>query len=230
MDVEPQSIVHQVLRLERTVTRMVARSISSSRSMSSRRRKHRKPSFPTDSGHSMASSLGSSCDASDVVSKDVSDDEPSFHGDEPSLHESSHEESPFFDKDLTVSIPETHYRDYRTINQNEFFTECMINGEGTSTVIHFFDKNNNLCREMDELLEKTAKKFTTCQFLRIDSAWTQFVSAKLGIKKFPTVLAIRDKVVLDRLSDFEGMDLFFSEEFLHDWLVRTVPLINGHHP
>jgi hypothetical protein len=225
MDVEPQSIVHQVLRLERTVTSMVARSISSR----SRRRKHRKSSLPTDSGHSMASSLGSSC-VSDVLSKDVSDDEPSFHGDEPGFIESSHEESPFFDKDITVSIPDTHYGDYRTINQNEFFTECMINGEGTSTVIHFFDKNNNLCREVDELLEKTAKKFTTCKFLRIDSAWTHFVSAKLGIEKFPTVLAIRDKVVLDRLSDFEGMDLFFSEDFLHEWLVQTIPLINGHHP
>jgi hypothetical protein len=39
-------------------------------------------------------------------------------------------------------------------------------------------------------------------------------------------LAIRDKVVLDRLSDFEEIDLFFSEEFLHEWLVRTIPLIN----
>jgi hypothetical protein len=230
MDVEPQSIVHQVIRLERTVIRMVKRTISSG-SMSSRRRKPWNSSVAKDSGHSNASTLCSSCDASGVVSKDDSDDEPSFHksGDGPSFSESSHEESPVFDKeikDLTVSVPETHYGDYRTINQNEFFIECMINGEGTSSVIHFFDKENDLCREVDELLEKTAKKFTTCKFLRIDSAWTQFVSAKLGIKKFPTVLAIRDKVVLDRLSDFEGMDLFFSEEFLHDWLVRTVPLIN----
>jgi hypothetical protein len=28
------------------------------------------------------------------------------------------------------------------------------------------------------------------------------------------------------LSDFEEMDLFFSEEFLHEWLVRTIPLIH----
>jgi hypothetical protein len=230
MDIEPQSIVHQVIRLERTVARMVKRTISSG-SMSSRRRKQRNSSVANkDSGHSSPSR-----DASGIVSKYDSDDEPSFHesDDGPSFNESSHEGSPAFDKeikDLTISVPETHYSDYRTINQNEFFIECMINGEGTSTVIHFFDKNNNLCREMDEFLEKMAKKFTTCKFLRIDSAWTQFVSAKLGIEKFPTVLAIRDKVVLDRLSDFEGMNLFFSEDFLHAWLVQTIPLINGHHP
>jgi hypothetical protein len=238
MDIEPQSIVHQVIRLERTVARMVKRTISSG-SMSRRRRKQRNSSVANkDSGHSIMASTfcSSSRDASGKVSKYASDDEPSFHesGDGPSFNESSHEELAVFDKEIkdltSISVPETHYRDYRTINQNEFFIECMINGEGTSTVIHFFDKNNNLCREVDELLEKTAKKFTTCKFLRIDSAWTQFVSAKLGIEKFPTVLAIRDKVVLDRLSDFEGMDLFFSEDFLHEWLVQTIPLINGHHP
>jgi hypothetical protein len=69
-----------------------------------------------------------------------------------------------------------------------------------------------------------AKKFTTCKFLRIDSAWTQVISAKLGIEKFPILLAIRDKVILDRLTDFEEMYLFFSKEFLHDWLARTIPL------
>jgi hypothetical protein len=209
---------------------MVKRSVSSK---SSRRRKQKNASLSADSGHTRTSwYTASSCGESGVVSKDESGDSLTFaeSGDEPIFNESrSPEESPVLEKeikDLTVSVPETHYGDCRTINQNEFFVECMINGEGTSSVIHFFDKKNNLCREVDEILEKMAKKFTTCKFLRIDSAWTQFISAKLGIKKFPTVLAIRDKVILDRLSDFEEMDLFFSEEFLHEWLVRTIPLIH----
>ena len=141
MDVEPQSIIHQVIRLERTVICMVKRTITSG-SMSSRRRKPRNSSIAKDSGHSNASTLCSSCDESGVVSKDDSDDEPSFHksGDGPSVSESSREESPVFDKeikDLTVSVPETHYSDYRTINQNEFFIECMINGEGTPVLSLF---------------------------------------------------------------------------------------------
>ena len=55
-------------------------------------------------------------------------------GDEPTFPESSPDESPVFDreeiKDLTVSVPLPRYGDhYSTINQNEFFIECMINGE-----------------------------------------------------------------------------------------------------
>jgi thioredoxin-like negative regulator of GroEL len=103
----------------------------------------------------------------------------------------------------------------------------MITGEGTSSVINFFDKESMQSKELDTLLEKMAKKFTKCKFLRIDGAWTQFISAKLGIKNFPTVLAIRDKVVLDLLTDFDEKDCF-SEEFLHEWIVRSIPLINGH--
>jgi hypothetical protein len=217
MEVEPQSIVHQLVRLERKVTRMVKRSVSSK---SSRRRKQINASLSANSCHSRTSKYtASSCDDSGVVSKDDSGDALTFAEsvDEPTFDSSTPEEK----------YPiETHYGDCRTINQNEFFIECMINGTGTSSVVHFFDKENNLCREVDEALEKMAKKFTTCKFLRIDSAWTHFVSAKLGIEKFPTVLAIRDKVILDRLSDFEEMDLFFPEEFLDEWLVRTFPVSN----
>jgi hypothetical protein len=102
---------------------------------------------------------------SGVVSEDSTGDEASLNeaGDEPTINESSPEEPPVFDKevkDLTVSVPGIHYGDCRTINQNEFFIECMISGEGTSSVVHFFDKENKLCREVDELLEKMAKKFT----------------------------------------------------------------------
>jgi hypothetical protein len=206
---KPQSIVHQVIRLERKVTRMVKRTAS----LGSKK----KNNFV-----SRRSSLNTCASI-----------------DEPTCHESSPEESPVFDKAIkelavaapvpvisvpapVISVPVTQYGDYRTINQNEFFIECMINGEGASSVIHFFDKDSTHSMEMDALLEIMAKKFTTCKFLRIDSAWTQFVAAKLGIKKFPTVLAIQNKVILDRLT-FEEMD-YFSEEFLHGWLVRTIPL------
>jgi hypothetical protein len=223
---------------------MVKRSVSSGL-RSARRRTQRNASLSANSGHSRTSwYTASSCDESGLVSKDDSGDDPTLtsaeSGDEPTINESTPgdelthnaptpEESPVLEKeikDLTISVPETHYGNCRTINQNEFFVECMINGEGTSSVIHFFDKENNLCREVDEILEKMAKKFTTCKFLRIDSAWTQFISAKLGIENFPTLLAIRDKVILDRLSDFEQMELFSAEEFLHEWLVRTIPLIH----
>jgi hypothetical protein len=218
MEIEPQSIVHQVIRFERIFTRMVKRTVSSV-SMKKRRKERRSSLATEESNDSNMSSCNSSfCVESGGISEGYS---------EPTFHESSPEESPVFDKeeikDLTVSVPVPQYGDYRTINQNEFFIECMINGEGANSVIHFFDKDSTQSMELDPLLERMAKKFTTCNFLRIDSAWTQFVSAKLRIEKFPTVLVIRNKVVLDRLSDFEEMD-YFSEEFLHEWVVRTISL------
>jgi hypothetical protein len=218
MEIEPQSIVHQVIRFERTFARMLKRTVSSvSMTKRSKERRHSLATEESDDSN-MSFCTSSFCVENSGIS------EGNSSGYEPTFHESSPEESPIFDKeevkDLTVSIPEPQHGDYRTINQNEFFIECMINGEGATSVIHFFDKDSTQSMELDPLLERMAKKFTTCNFLRIDGAWTQFVSAKLRIDKFPTVLVIRNKVILDRLSDFEEMD-YFSEEFLHEWLVRT---------
>lgn len=126
---------------------------------------------------------------------------------------------------LTVAMPRPHYGYYRTINQNEFFVECMINGEGSS-LIHFFDKDSPYSLELNRLMEAMAEKFTSCKFLCIDGRYAPFIASKLMISNFPTVLAIRNKIVLDRLTNFDRMD-FFLEEYFEDWIVRLIPLIKG---
>jgi hypothetical protein len=164
-----------------------------------------------------------SCDedsfCSGAISKDPPEDQ-TFGSTEP-------ETSPDIVKDLktlTVSVPQPRYGDYRTINQNEFFMECMINGEGLA-IVHFFDEDSSEGKELDDHLEKMAMKFAGCKFLRIDGAWTQFISAKLGITKFPTIVAIRNKVMLDRLTDFDKKESF-SENDLEQWLLKTAPMID----
>jgi hypothetical protein len=149
-----------------------------------------------------------------------SDDGDEFHQSDPMEAETP----PPGPCNLTVSVPKPHYGNYRTINQNEFFIECMINGEG-SNIVHFFDENSEESQELDLLLEKTAKKFPTCKFLRIDSAMTQFVSSKLMITKFPALVAIRNKVILDRLMDFEGKESV-TEKYVDTWLLKTVPFLD----
>jgi hypothetical protein len=227
MSSEPQSIVHQVLRLQRRV----------SGSLTGSKRSKRKPSRRNCDGNSVISGYSNSCTSS--VGESISTGKHSRQLESGALDDrsfgSSHLEGPVEEEkeapiaeelcNLTVTVPKPHYGDYRTITQNEFFIECLINGEG-SFLIHFFDEKSSYSQELDKMLEGMAQKFTACKFLRIDGAWTQFVAAKLMITKFPALLAIPNKVVLDRLSDFDRMD-FSNEQYLEEWIVRSIPMING---
>jgi hypothetical protein len=234
MSSEPQSIIHQAIRLQRRVSGSIT---------GGRKRLKRRSSRITGDGSSVLSGNSNSCYSSGRGSVSTGErskqfdagsafDDRSFgtsslEGDY-SILEDEEKEAPITAEELcnlTVTVPKPQYGDYRTINQNEFFIECMINGEGSS-LVHFFDKKSSDSKELDKKLKELARKFTACKFLRIDGAWTQFISAKLMITKFPTVLAIRNKVVLDRLSDFDRMD-FFNEQYLEEWIVRSIPLING---
>lgn len=133
------------------------------------------------------------------------------------------------DKPLLTPEPEPmiHHHlagNFQTINQNEFFLECLVQGQGSS-VIHFFDKSSNHSQTIDNHLQVIATQLPTCKFLRIDSAWTHFVAAKLQITQFPTVLAIENKIILDRLSDFNPSEAPITSDELEQWLVRTIPMI-----
>ena len=120
---------------------------------------------------------------------------------------------------------------YRTINQNEFFVECMFQGAGTTSIVHFYDDQNPTSQSIDSALESLSRSYyhkKKCKFLRLDGAWTQFVSAKLSIDKFPTVVVIHDNnVVIDRLSNFEEEADSFMEELLEGWLDESLRKANN---
>jgi hypothetical protein len=230
---EPQSIVHKVIRLQRKV---VTGSIKKLKRVSRSSRRSSKP-LDGDSRHNTLQSNTCHSYASSYLSSGSEDEDESFCTGSLSNELQSDDLDEFCESDptegetpvpepcnITISVPKPHYGNYRTINQNEFFIECMINGEG-SNIIHFFDENSEESQELDLLLEKMAKKFPTCKFLRIDSAFTQFVASKLMITKFPGLVAIRNKVVLDRLMDFEGKESV-SEEYVETWLLKTVPFLD----
>jgi hypothetical protein len=227
---EPQSIIHQVIRLERKVSSMITGPC--------RRRKWRAArklkglgGASDHSGTTFASSDHGSCDgdvffSDDATSKDHAGvaGEHTNESTEPGTSPTDTVNDPTDIvkdlKTLTVSVPQPRCGDYRTINQNEFFMECMINGDG-SAIVHFFDEDSSEGKELDDHLEKMTMKFPGCKFLRIDGAWTQFISAKLGITKFPTIVAFRNKVMLDRLTDFDKMESF-NENDLEQWLLKTL--------
>jgi hypothetical protein len=227
---EPQSIVHQVIRLERKVSGMITGPIRRRRKRFSRKSQglggasdHSRMSFASsqnDHGsYDSDSFFSGACKSIEHAS--VADDQ-TFES------RTTAETSPTYAgkdlKSLIVSVPKPQYGDYRTIDQNEFFIEFMINGKG-SAIVHFFDEDSSKGKELDDHLKKMAMKFTGCKFLRIDGAWTQFVSARLGITKFPTIVAIRNKGMIDHLTGFDQMESF-CEDDLEQWVLKTVPMID----
>lgn len=238
-EIAPNSIVHQIIRMEKKMVKMVKNG--------RRRRSSRKSKGGLDMGscHSASSNASSYYTGSESFAsngfhrKDIDthiDDNKSvgtFGSNDPDEQPTElpsidiKKRPPLQDKeftDLTVSFRSMSADgDYRTINQNEFFTECMINGENKSCVIHFFNSESEKSNQVDDALEDISKMYGTfAKFLRIDGAWTQFISAKLGITKFPTVIVIRNKVLVDRMvcADMESIE----EKEMERWVL---PLIAG---
>jgi hypothetical protein len=109
--------------------------------------------------------------------------------------------------------------EYRTVSQVDFLTDCMA--EEAQCIIHFYDENSNHHQAIDSVLEEMASKFPDCKFYRMDSAKGLRISSRFKIKSTPTVLAIRDKKVLDRTSDFGDTSSFQANE-LRSWVTSFV--------
>lgn len=97
-------------------------------------------------------------------------------------------------------------QDYQTVDQIEFMTSCLIN-DGCYFV-HFRDARCSPLSEaidiqMMRLAAVAREEESPCKYRRIDSRWAPFITAKLGISSdLPTVVAVMNGRVLDRISDF----------------------------
>jgi thioredoxin-like negative regulator of GroEL len=93
--------------------------------------------------------------------------------------------------------------------------------EEAMCIVHFYDENSNPHEAIDLVLEDMANTVQGCKFYRIDSAKALRISSRFKIKSTPTVLAIRDKKVLDRTSDFDFADASsFQATELRSWVTR----------
>jgi thioredoxin-like negative regulator of GroEL len=109
--------------------------------------------------------------------------------------------------------------EYRTVSQVDFLTDCMA--EEAMCIVHFYDENSSQHKAIDSVLEDMAKQFPDCKFYRMDSAKGLRISSRFKIKSTPTVLAIRDKKVLDRTSDFGDTSSFQATE-LRSWVTEFI--------
>ena len=233
----------QVFKLRRKVTGSISRRCRQRRRKSRRSQHHGsgKGVLSSCCDGSVVSGISSACSESiDILSASYGKRTITGTGDDSSSIISESQNTPVLcaepiEEDiikLTIDVPVNQYGDYRTINQNEFFKECMITDCGGSSVIHFFNENDPASIELDLNCKNLAQKYPACKFLRIDGGSAKFVCSKLGIDSFPTVLAIRNKVVLDRymIGLRDGGDTYQNNIISNDfetWVLDSIPLING---
>ena len=121
--------------------------------------------------------------------------------------------------------------EYRTITQNDFFQES---GEEGTTIVHFYngDDNDSTTKQIDSILQEMASLYPDTKFLRINGKLCPFLAPKMGVQRFPTILALQDggTRIVDKLCDFELTRLLLKqqsqqhgdewdmEDYIHDWI------------
>ncbi|CAJ1966358.1 unnamed protein product [Cylindrotheca closterium] len=103
----------------------------------------------------------------------------------------------------------THHEEedfFVALNQNEFLIECFMTNECSDQtfIVHFYAEDSpSLSYDIEEaILIRTMESGSNCQCRRVNSRLTPLFTAKLGIDPDqPTIVAIRNGVVVDRISD-----------------------------
>jgi hypothetical protein len=125
--------------------------------------------------------------------------------------------------DLVVSTEGS----YRTLDENEFLLECIIDGkQGMTTIVHFYDKESEASQTVDSILQNVSRRIpNNIQFIRVDGTKSPLVPKKLMVARFPSILVMKDRKVRDRISQFGESDYFSSAEesrMLRKWVLSKM--------
>lgn len=211
---EPQSIVHQLIRLERNVVKSISAKIKrkSKKTISSSFKKDIEKNstitiIPKASEHTTKTYSTEECNLF------PSDDKSSI----PSIF-SINTYADFDDKGecITDEEEEVETAFYRSIDQNEVFAECFgSRQDDPCCIIHFSSEGSLQSAQVDEELSHLSTRYSaTYKFLRIRGTGAPFITSKLGITKFPTVVAIRNGSTLARFSNFDNDEACFVGEWI----------------
>jgi hypothetical protein len=184
MSYEPQSIIHQVIGLERKIVRAFSKSRQ-------RRRRTRSPAALQQDD--ATTSTGKSSNNNDLVEWH----QYSAHSRQPQIPEEEDE------LDL-LSLEDDS--EYRTICQDEFENECLKEGR---YFVHFYVRGSPVSKAIDTQMNGLSASFqSSCQYVRIDV--TQFPNTNLFCLnvsgKQPTVVAMKNGKVKNKISEFGSSD------------------------
>ena len=194
----PQSIVHRIGRLSSTISlpfgKKCAKTTNSKKDDKKVKKIHKSKSVQRDETTEIRA--GSSSTA--VTAATVEEFGSVCHSDEDfsegglgdnQEQSTSHEEEDFF----------------VALNQNEFLIECFMTNECSDVtfIVHFYAEDSALSYDIEEaILIRSMEAGSNCQCRRVNSRLTPLFTAKLGVDpEQPTIVAIRNGIVVDRISD-----------------------------
>ena len=111
-------------------------------------------------------------------------------------------------REITKKKLSEKYGDYREIIETEFLDTMLKNKK---VVCHFYHKEFERCKIMDNHLRKIAMEHPETLFVKIDAEKTPFFTTKLNVRVLPTVILFNDGKAINRIIGFA--DLGMTDDF-----------------
>jgi hypothetical protein len=92
--------------------------------------------------------------------------------------------------------------EYREIDESEFLPTVT---KSKNAVCHFYHKEFERCKIVDEHLKKICIEHIEARFVKINAEKAPFFVGKLQIKMLPTIVCFIDGVAVDRIVGFEEL-------------------------
>ncbi|CAJ1966359.1 unnamed protein product [Cylindrotheca closterium] len=97
---------------------------------------------------------------------------------------------------------------FETMDQNEFLFECFISNKQSDIIffVHFFNDDSTISDEIEKTISGIVMgEKVNCHLIRVNARMAPLFTMKLGIDpEQPTIVAIRNGSVIDRVSDFSS--------------------------
>jgi hypothetical protein len=217
---EPQSIIHQVIGLERKIERKIVRAFSNSRQQPRRRARSPPPAALKPDEDSTTSSDKS------AKNNDLVDWQVSVYTQQPQMPEEEDEKKVLQpqmseEEDEPDLLSLENDSEYQTMSQDKFENECL---KGGRYFVHFYVRGSPVSKAIDTQMKGLSASFqSSCEYVRIDV--TQFPPTdlfSLNVSgKQPTVVAMKNGKVINKISEFVSSDC----EELKQW-ATTIELLS----
>ena len=181
MSTEPQSIVHQILRLERKLVKAVS-------SIARRRQDARRTRELSKSHHGSLQKVEMEDDFTEVT--------------ESTGRDSALFSLPGFSDHSSASLESA--RIGQSADQSERLPDIIFDHSPDEVVfVHFFVKNSPMSEAIDQQLKSLEVLYPQYRYARIEASRAPHIVTRLGAEtQKPTVAAFKDGKLLNRISDF----------------------------
>ena len=107
-------------------------------------------------------------------------------------------------RELQENIVLRGHGEYSEVTQDEFLPKVTASKQ---VVCHFFHKEFQRCKILDNHLRLLARSHPETKFICINAEKSPFFVERLGIKTLPTLLLFRDGINFERILGFDGISV-----------------------